>query len=956
MNNILPHDFNHNLYKKYNPDLKISTKSELELHYINNYIKDNRIYKIILPDDFIVSYYRQINSDLQQLSDNDLAIHYMKHGKTEKRIYKDNTTEYLKLSNHLKLLTINEAAQYFLISNIRDVRLFNIILPDDFNINDYKTINDDLFFNSDDKYEIHYYFFGQHRNYSINTRVCYLNKFTNKFIWINEYKNNNQSILDKIEKSNIYKINENNVLLDNNVNYTKLYHIKNKELDELNNINNLKSFILIVDFPNGGGGTTKFLNLIISQYKYHNTFLIARNYNNLVHFTINDEYELEHKYNEQESILFLQENSNKITKIFINHILNHTDDFINNLFLLNKHVSTITHDYHLINQLSQPYYHQISNMLENSIISKCDTVITQNIVNTYIFNKFFNDKTELIVTELPDFNKRKNICLTNNSNIVIGIIGSIIDIKGKYIVEELINYYKSNDNVKIIIFGVIELNYKNQFVYNNIDELNNLLERNKPNILIETSLWPETYSYTLTLSMLTDLPIIYLKKPFPNVVTNRLLTYDKAYSFESISEIDNIIYKYKQNYFYTIEPIIYFNSFWDNYFKPDTSKLEDNSKSVNLNKYNIKSYCVYFPQYHNFIENDIAFYKNFSDIHNLFLISKNINNYSTLNIESPDLKQYNLNNMLDYNLTDYNIIQKQIDIITLYNISGFAIYYYWFSINTITNNHMIMQKVINLFFDSKINMNDRKVFFIWANESWTNNPAFGNSSEKIENIYDENYVNINVNNLLNYFKHENYLKIDNKPVFMLHHPWFMTNSEIKLLYNTLNYKCIKNSYKGVYFIINSMNGYYDGYLNYNFNFNYKKSKSCYYDENLSQIYLDYKKYINNDLDNINNDSIINTVVFDFDNRIRLSKPSRLQNSTICVNNSEFNKILFLNKIIETYNKNDKNNKNDKITKKSDIENILLINGWNEWGEKMNIEPSLQYNFYYLNLIKKYLQD
>jgi hypothetical protein len=263
---------------------------------------------------------------------------------------------------------------------------------------------------------------------------------------------------------------------------------------------------------------------------------------------------------------------------------------------------------------------------------------------------------------------------------------------------------------------------------------------------------------------------------------------------------------------------------------------------------------------------------------------------------------------------------------------------------------MIMEKVINLFFDSKINMNDRKVFFIWANESWTQNPAFGNSSEKIENIYDENYINLNVNNLINYFKHDNYLKIDNKPVFMLHHPWFMTDSEIKLLYNTLNYKCIKNLFKGVYFIINSMNGYYDGYINYNFNFNYKKSKSCYYDENLSQIYLDYKKYINNDLDNINNNSIINTVVFDFDNRIRLSKPYRLQNSTICVNNSEFNKILFLNKIIETYNKNNKNNK------KSDIENILLINGWNEWGEKMNIEPSSQYNFYYLNLLKKYLQD
>ena len=30
---------------------------------------------------------------------------------------------------------------------------------------------------------------------------------------------------------------------------------------------------------------------------------------------------------------------------------------------------------------------------------------------------------------------------------------------------------------------------------------------------------------------------------------------------------------------------------------------------------------------------------------------------------------------------------------------------------------------------------------------------------------------------------------------------------------------------------------------------------------------------------------------------------------------------------------------------------MLINAWNEWGEKMTIEPSNEYGFYYLNLIK-----
>ena len=38
-----------------------------------------------------------------------------------------------------------------------------------------------------------------------------------------------------------------------------------------------------------------------------------------------------------------------------------------------------------------------------------------------------------------------------------------------------------------------------------------------------------------------------------------------------------------------------------------------------------------------------------------------------------------------------------------------------------------------------------------------------------------------------------------------------------------------------------------------------------------------------------------------------------------------------------------------------IDNILLINAWNEWGEKMAFEPSEEYGYYYLNLLYDYLK-
>lgn len=98
------------------------------------------------------------------------------------------------------------------------------------------------------------------------------------------------------------------------------------------------------------------------------------------------------------------------------------------------------------------------------------------------------------------------------------------------------------------------------------------------------------------------------------------------------------------------------------------------------------------------------------------------------------------------------------------------------------------------------------------------------------------------------------------------------------------------------------------------------------------------------LNEINNiEAPINTLVFDFDNRARLFEPNKLNKSTICVNNNLFNKIQFINKIVDKY-------KNTKESVES-IENILLINAW---GENMTIEPSEQDGFFNLNLIYTYL--
>jgi hypothetical protein len=153
-----------------------------------------------------------------------------------------------------------------------------------------------------------------------------------------------------------------------------------------------------------------------------------------------------------------------------------------------------------------------------------------------------------------------------------------------------------------------------------------------------------------------------------------------------------------------------------------------------------------------------------------------------------------------------------------------------------------------------------------------------------------------------------------------------------------------NGFSGVHLVLNSFVERSKKYNNFYINFNYKKSDSRFYDEKDKQIKLNYKEYIHNPKHLSEN--TIQTVVYDFNNKPRLYLPDRLNHSTICINNTEFDKIVFTEKIIQTYN----------YLKTSDLENILLVNSFNEWGENMAFEPSDKYGYYNMNLLLSCLTE
>jgi hypothetical protein len=83
-----------------------------------------------------------------------------------------------------------------------------------------------------------------------------------------------------------------------------------------------------------------------------------------------------------------------------------------------------------------------------------------------------------------------------------------------------------------------------------------------------------------------------------------------------------------------------------------------------------------------------------------------------------------------------------------------------------------------------------------------------------------------------------------------------------------------------------------------------------------------------------------SMFFDFNNTARLYIPNKLKNSTIIHNSTHPAQAENLRILLSRY----------KLPRE-EINKIMLLNSWNEWGENMAIEPSTEKGYSYLNMIK-----
>lgn len=789
-------------------------------------------------------------------------------------------------------------------------------------------------YNTLTKNEAYEIFLSNEHNYIDNSKIL-INEEIKNIVINHSYKTikglNLNEYLESIEiiKNSVLKIS----LINNEIKYyAKLNDDYYEEINyQKQTIFEMIKTVYIISNLNGGGAV-KYLNDIKNKY------------NNVKYKYIKSNDDLLSYSYETTDLIFIQH-------LFLTDIK--LNDLINVKIHHDPRMIISIHDFYWIekkdvernfeNQIRAPWH---SNYLhENNIINKeiiklfelCEDILHPSLFTYKNYSKYF-DNHNFNLTYHNDYEEQKNINYNKikNNIITIGIMHELTTYKGIEQINFLMNNFTRYKNYQIKYLIV----YKNLKPYEE-NEFNNVVIENNIHGFFLLNKWGETHCYLLTKIFNIGLPLLYNNFGAFKERINSYENYYKVYETENDVDLTSLTFTKLINTYYKFLDDIILNS--------NKNIKISNNVNINYNPYYdklfssmknkesiVKPYAIYFPQFHSFKENNLNYYKGFSDTQNLKAYLLNSNNEE--NLHTPNMKLYGYKSIDDYDLNNFELQQKQINIAKKYGLSGFAIYYYWFSKNTITNENVIMSHGYDNFFKSE--QENFNFYFVWANEDWSNNPAF-NTSNLILNEYNDNEYNKNLKNLLKYFKHVNYLKIDNKPVFYIHHPQYIKN--LNKLYNVFDNFCIQNGFNGIHMIYNHSTDQMKNYDNtYHFHPNYKKiGVSIYYDEN-NKAMLNYDKYYNHNV--IKNHTHPECVFMDFNNTARLYIPDKLKLKTYTSNNSLKNVLRMFKNAINSYYKNEKYN------------NILLINAWNEWGEKMHIEPSEEYGFKFLNMLKGCLNN
>lgn len=370
----------------------------------------------------------------------------------------------------------------------------------------------------------------------------------------------------------------------------------------------------------------------------------------------------------------------------------------------------------------------------------------------------------------------------------------------------------------------------------------------------------------------------------------------------------------------------------------------------------MKIIANYLPQYHRIPENDKWWGEGFTDWKSAKEAEPVFQGH-----KQPRLPYNNYY----YDLSNLDDIKWQAKLAKDYGISGFGIYHYWFN----TELHLLDKPVVLLKDNKDI---DIEYMFIWDNISWARtwtNKRFASSWINNDEDKQENDLNNNgmlaelkygtekdwkshFEYLLDFFKDDRYIKIDNKPCFAV----FNQNNgskELKEMFDYWDMLAKESGFSGMYIIgkKNFQNVNITSHL-----MTYEPAQSALQPDNIVEkiflkfrtkinknrkpLFFDYdktwKRILNNAKKNGQVDIFYSGFV-DFDD-----SPRRGINGRIMKGASPEKFKLYFKELL-------------KISKSQNKEYVFLT-AWNEWGEGAYLEPDNYNGYAYLEAVKESLDS
>jgi lipopolysaccharide biosynthesis protein len=365
-----------------------------------------------------------------------------------------------------------------------------------------------------------------------------------------------------------------------------------------------------------------------------------------------------------------------------------------------------------------------------------------------------------------------------------------------------------------------------------------------------------------------------------------------------------------------------------------------------MNKKKARLIAFYLPQYHPIPENDEWWGKGFTEWTNVVKAKPLYKGHYQPRIPS-DLGFYDLRMP--------EVREAQAKMAKEAGVEGFMYWHYWFG-----NKKQLLQ----LPFEEVLKSGKPDFPFClgWANHSWKSTTWNTKRNKNVppmlmKQVYpgEKDFID-HFNHLLPAFKDPRYIRVDNKPFFLIYDVFAIPN--LKLFMDLWNNLAKQNGLEGIHFVgfpsgmrnenrrQELIDSGVDAIVNSNITSAEKKIKGKYigiYFQKFKKKFLRWglEKYSYKDIiDNYNNkydymENIYPTVIPSWDRTPRGGKDATIfTKSTPKLFKEHLQKTIDIVK-----------------NKKSDEHKIIILRSWNEWGEGNYVEPDMKHGHGYLDAIK-----